>query len=150
MSYDHFGEICLRCGGDAFVPGTPQKDEHGRVIGYRYICANCMATAWTTWTEEYEAEMEAAKARREEDEASKDLDYVMTKEACDINRRMHAEIREWMRQMREMEKASVAVKMFLEKQVRCYGHMDDWTPAWTHTTTWTVYEACKAIMEASV
>lgn len=146
---DHFGEVCINCGGDMFVPGRPLKDEHDRVIGHRYVCADCGATAWVTWTDEYEKELEAAKARREEMEAVKARYEEMEKKACAANRQRHEDIRQWMREMREMEKASPAVRKYLAKQVCCYGCMDDLTPAWTHHTTWTIYEACKAIMEAS-
>lgn len=146
MSFDHFGEVCLRCGGDAFVPGTPQKDEHGRVIGYRYICANCMATAWTTWTEEYEAEIEAAKARHESE--SEALRRQKEEEACAATRARHAQMREWMQTMEAWAEVCPAVKKFLDRQIGAYGDMHAWTPAWTYQVTGTTYNAAKAIMEA--
>ena len=144
MSVAHMGERCA-CGGEIAVPGKPQEDSDGRIIGYRFVCAECGATMWTTWTEEYEAE-QSAKARHEED--AETMRSKKAQEACAINRARHAQMRDWMHQMEAWAKESPAVKTFLARQVAAYGHMDIWTPAWTYQVTGTTYNAALAIMEA--
>ena len=144
MSIAHMGERCA-CGGEIAVPGKPQEDADGRIIGYRFICAECGATMWTTWTEEYEEEL-IAKARQEDE--SEALRCQKEAEACAINRTRHAQMRDWMHQMEAWAKESPAVKTFLDLQIGAYGEMHVWTLSWTYEVTGTTYNAAKAIMEA--
>lgn len=145
MSVAHMGERCIRCGGEIAVPGKPQKNVDGKVIGYRYECAECGNLMWMTWTEEYEEEL-IAKARQEDE--SEALRFKKAQEACAVNRARHAQMRDWMHQMEAWAKESPAVKRFLDRQIGAYGDMHAWTPAWTYQVTGTTYNAAKAIMEA--
>ena len=144
MSVAHMGERCA-CGGDIAVPGKPQEDGHGRIIGYRFICAECGATMWTTWTEEYEAE-QSAKARQEEDAEA--LRRQREEEACQRNRLKHAQMRDWMQEMRTWAQSCPAVKAYLDRMTYSLGTMEMLTPAWTFEATLAAREACKALKEA--
>ncbi len=137
MSVAHMDARCA-CGCTMAVPGKPQEDADGRIIGYRFICAECGATMWTTWTEEYESEMAAEAFREQKGE-----------KARAVRRKESEDRRAWIREMREWEQSNPAVRTFLQRMACCYGQMDSWTLAWDHQVTWTVHEACKAIMEAS-
>lgn len=144
MSVAHMGERCA-CGGDIAVPGKPQEDADGRVIGYRFICAECGATMWTTWTEEYEAE-QSAKARHEEDAEA--LRRQREEEACQRNRLKHAQMKGWMQEMRTWAQSCPAVKAYLDRMTYSLGTMEMLTPAWTFEATLAAREACKALKEA--
>ncbi len=145
MSVAHMGERCIRCGGDIAVPGKPQKNVDGKVIGYCFICAECGAMMWMTWTEEYEEELLAKASQGAESEA---LRYQKEAEACAVNRARHAQMRDWMKTMRAWAETCPAVKTFLDRQIGAYGEMHIWTLAWTYEVTGTTYNAAKAIMEA--
>lgn len=144
MSVAHMGEKCA-CGCTMFLPGTPQRDADGRTIGYRFVCAQCGATMWTTWTEEYEAEQTAKELRESASEARR---RQLEEKACAINRSRHAQMRKWMHEMEAWAKDCPAVKQFLDRQIGTYGDMDVLTCSWTYEITGTTYNAARAIMEA--
>lgn len=133
------------CGCTMFLPGKPQEDADGHVIGYRFVCAHCGATVWTTPTEEYDAKLEA-QARHQQDQEA--LRQQREAEECRRNRARHEQMKGWMHEMTEWSKQSPAVDAFLRQQIACYGHMDTWTLSWTYEVTLATYNAARAMMGA--
>ncbi len=145
MSMYHFGEKCIQCGGTMAVPGKPQADADGRVIGYRFECADCGTLMWMTWTDEYEQKLEA-KARQEEEAEA--LRRKREEDACAVNRARHAQMKGWMQEMRTWAQSCPAVKAYLDRMTYALGTMEMLTPAWTFEATLAAREACKALKEA--
>lgn len=145
MSTHRLNDRCGACGGTMFLPGKPQEDADGHVIGYRYICAHCGATVWTTPTEEQDAKMEAQARHQQEQEA---LRQQREAEECRRNRQRHQQMKDWMHEIQEWAKVNPAVDAFLRRQIACYGDMHIWTPAWTYDLTIITYNAARAMMGA--
>ncbi len=138
MSVAHINEACS-CGSTLIIPGRPQDDGHGRIVGQSWICAHCGAVVRTECTAEYEAEM-AAKAlalgaKPEEDYAA--------------NRARHNEMRGWMKQIREWEASDREIRAAVQQYRYRYGDMDIWTPAWTYAVTKECFEECSRMAEGA-
>lgn len=138
MSVAHLDEACS-CGSTLIIPGRPQDDGRGRIIGQSWICAHCGAVVRTEWTAEYEAEIEA-----------KALAFGAKPETdCAANRARHDEMRGWMRKMREWEASDREIRAAIQRYRYTFGDMDILTPGWTYEVTKECFGECARMAEGA-